>query len=94
MGVEPTNSDFADLPPTDEDWNLYSSAYHFRLMYHHILSYLLVPVAGFEPTMHGLKVRCHTTWLHEDKNGGPTGDRTPTLCLQGRSANHYHYEPI
>lgn len=27
-------------------------------------------------------------------NGGPTGNRTPTLCLQGRSANHYHYQPI
>ncbi len=24
---------------------------------------------------------------------GVTGNRTPTLCLQGRSANRYHYGP-
>ena len=25
---------------------------------------------------------------------GPTGNRTLTLCLQGRSAHRYHYGPI
>ena len=44
-------------------------SYRFRLMYHHILSYLLVPVARIELAMHRLKVCCHTTWLHEHKNG-------------------------
>ena len=41
-------------------------------MYHHILSYLLVPVARIELAMHRLKVCCHTTWLHEHMvdNGG------------------------
>lgn len=31
---------------------------------------------------------------HTDAYGGPTGNRTPTPCLQGRSASLYHYEPI
>ena len=50
----------------------YIDDYRFRLIYHHILSYLLVPVARIELAMHRLKVCCHTTWLHEHMvdNGG------------------------
>ena len=41
-------------------------------MYHHILSYLLVPLVGVEPTTHGLKVRYSTTESQEVMvdNGG------------------------
>ena len=50
-------------------------------MYHHILSYLLVPVARIELAIHRLKVCCHTTWLHEHKKcGGRVVDTTLPLA--------------
>ena len=59
--------------------------YRFRLMYHHILSYLLVPHLGVEPSVPRLKVSCHTAWLMEVmvEYGGFEPQSVPVLktCL-------------